>query len=118
MDQMRRFDRYGGSLTVQVTGDGTRRFGTIYEISAGGAFLEVSPLPAVGGHVAIEIVVDNVRRVLHAEVRYRVATDVGPRGLEGIGVAWLELGAPDKELVALLLDRAQLGQPMRGDTPE
>lgn len=115
---MRRFDRFGGSLTVQVMGDGTRRFGTIYEISVGGAFLEVSPLPAVGGRVTIEIVVDGARRVLSAEVRYRVSGDVGPRGLEGIGVAWLDLAAADKELVAVLCERAQMGRPLRGDTAE
>jgi hypothetical protein len=118
MDQTRRFDRFGGSLTVQVSGDGTRRFGTIYELSAGGAFLEVSPLPAVGTHVDIEIVVDNVRHVLVAEVRYRVASDAGPRGLEGIGVAWLNLEGRDCDLVALLLERASMGLPLRGDTPE
>ena len=115
---MRRFDRFGGTLTVQVTGDGTRRFGTIYEISAGGAFLEVSPLPAVGGHVDIEVVLDGIRHNLRAEVRYRVAGDVGPRGLEGIGVAWLALGPAEQEVVTRLLDRAQQGQPLRGEAPE
>jgi hypothetical protein len=118
MDQMRRFDRFGGSLTVQVTGDGTRRFGTIYEISAGGAFLEVSPLPAVGSHVDIEVMLDGVRHVLAAEVRYRTASDIGPRGLEGIGVAWIEGGAAARELVALLVERAQLGRPLRGEPAE
>jgi len=118
MEQMRRFDRFGGTLTVQVTGDGTRRFGTIYEISAGGAFLEVSPLPAVGGHVDIEVVLDGIRHNLRAEVRYRVAGDVGPRGLEGIGVAWQELGPAEQEIVTRLLERAQQGQPLRGEAPE
>jgi PilZ domain len=115
---MRRFDRYGGTLTVQVTGDGSRRFGTIYEISAGGAFLEVSPLPKVGGRVDIEVVLDGVRHILRAEVRYRVAGDLGPRGLEGIGVAWLDLFPGEQEVVARLLERAQQGQPLRGETPE
>lgn len=110
----RRHERFSGTLTVQVTGDGTQRFGTIYEVSLGGAFLEVSPLPAVGATVAINVVENGERLTLHAEVRYRVASDMGARGIEGVGVSWRELSMEGRALVERLVGRAQIGKPLRG----
>jgi hypothetical protein len=110
----RRHDRFPGTLTVQVTGDGTQRFGTIYEVSLGGAFLEVSPLPAVGNVVDIVVVESAARTIVRAEVRYRVASDVGARGIEGVGVSWRELGPDGRALVERLVGRAQAGKPLRG----
>src|SRR5512143_3810502 len=110
----RRHERFRGTLTVQVSGDGTRRFGTIYEVSLGGAYLEVSPLPAVGAIVDVTIIEGGVRHTLAAEVRYREASDVGARGVEGVGVSWRELDAGGRGLVERLVGRAQLGKPLRG----
>jgi PilZ domain-containing protein len=110
----RRHERFRGTLTVQVVGDGTQRFATLYEISTGGAFLEVSPLPAVGAWVAITVVEGATRTVLPAEVRYRLASEVGPRGLEGVGVAWGALGPAETALLDRLILRAQAGKPLRG----
>jgi PilZ domain len=110
----RKHIRFPGTLTVKVVGDGTQRFGTIYEISTGGAFLEVSPLPAVGAFVDISISCDGERHTLRAEVRYRAASEVGPRGLEGVGVAWHELSAGARALIDRLVERAQSGKPLRG----
>lgn len=113
-DDHRRHDRFPGTLTVQVGGDGTLRFGTIYEVSLGGAFLEVSPLPAEGASVELTVVEAGVRYVLHAEVRYREVSEIGMRGVEGVGVAWRELSAAGRGLVERLVGRAQLGKPLRG----
>jgi len=110
----RRHDRFRGTLTVQVVSPDTHTFGTIYEISEGGAFLEVSPLPSVGVIIGVQVLVDCVRSSLPAEVRYRLSTETGPRGLEGVGVAWQELSATDGELLGRLIDRAQAGKPLRG----
>jgi hypothetical protein len=109
----RRHERFRGTLTVQVVGDGTHRFGTLYEISVGGAFLEVSPLPPVGAAIAVTVVSDGERISLPAEVRYRLASELGPRGLEGVGVEWGELGPEETALVERLIVRAQAGKPLR-----
>jgi hypothetical protein len=111
----RRHDRFPGSLTVQVTGDGTQRFGTIFQISLGGAFLEVSPLPAVGALVELRVLEGGERHALRAEVRYRAANDVGPRGIEGVGVSWRELTPEGRGLVERIVSRAQVGKPLRGE---
>jgi PilZ domain-containing protein len=116
LQDSRRHARYHGTLTVKVMGDGTQRFGTIYEISEGGAFLEVSPLPPVGAMVEVTINADGERHRLEAEVRYRAASEVGPRGLEGVGVEWREVGEPARALLSRLLERAQTGKPLRGET--
>lgn len=111
----RRHERYPSTLTVQVSGDGTTRFGTIYEVSQGGAFLEVSPLPSVGGAIAVMISIGDRRVRLEAEVRYYTSAMTGPRGLEGVGVAWI---APDDDAQKLLtewLERAKDGKRLRGD---
>ncbi len=114
----RRHERYGGSLTVQVAGDGTRRFGTIYEVSAGGAFLEVSPLPAVGTEVEVIITrTDGARLLMRAAVRYYASGLQGPRGLEGVGIEWTELGAEERAFVDEMLARAQEGRSLRGSEP-
>jgi hypothetical protein len=112
--ESRRHERFRGTLTVQVLGDGTQRFGTLYEISLGGAFLEVSPLPQVGAAITVTVTSDGERLSLPAEVRYRLASEVGPRGLEGVGVAWGSLGPAEKALVERLIGRAQSGRPLRG----
>jgi PilZ domain len=110
----RRHDRFRGTLTVQVVGPATHTFGTIYEVSEGGAFVEVSPLPPVGAHIRVDVLVDGVRNSLPAVVRYRLATETGPRGLEGVGVEWTELSPDERELVGRLVERAQAGKPLRG----
>jgi hypothetical protein len=113
----RRHERYGGSLTVQVAGDGTRRFGTIYEISAGGAFLEVSPLPSVGVEISVTVTrAGGERLTLPAVVRYYASGLQGPRGLEGVGIEWLELQPDEKALVDEMIARAQEGRSLRGST--
>ena len=113
-DDHRRHERFAGTLTVQVSGDGTQRFATIFEVSMGGAFLEVSPLPSVGATVDITILEGGERRVLRAEVRYREASEIGPRGVEGVGVSWRELTEEGRSLIERLVGRAQLGKPLRG----
>jgi hypothetical protein len=113
-EEHRRHERFAGTLTVQVSGDGAHRFATIYEVSLGGAFLAVSPLPVVGAVVDIAIVESGVRHVLQAEVRYREASQMGPRGVEGVGVSWHELGGAERSLIERVVGRAQLGQPLRG----
>ena len=114
----RKHERFLGTLTVKVEGDGTQRYGTIYEISSGGAFLEVSPLPVVGGNIEIIITEGGARHRLLAEVRYRVSSEIGPRGIEGVGVCWLEPTPAQQELVDRLVERAQSGKPMRGTPVE
>lgn len=111
----RRHDRFPGTLTVQVTGDGTQRFGTIFEVSMGGAFLEVSPMPAVGSLVELRVLESGERQVLRAEVRYRAGNDTGPRGIEGVGVSWRELSPEGRLLVERIVGRAQVGKPLRGE---
>ena len=115
----RRHLRYPGTLTVQVSGDGVRRFGTIFDVSAGGAFLAVSPLPAIGSVVRIGVVPGSARRLtLTADVRYYCTGLRGPRGLEGVGVAWRDLGAEELAFVHDLLARASAGRPLReGESP-
>ena len=110
----RRHPRYRGTLTVQVISSATHTFGTLYEISAGGAFIEISPLPQVGTIVTVAIQVDGERMNLPAEVRYRLATEVGPRGLEGVGVCWTELTPAETDMVLRVVERAQTGRPLRG----
>jgi PilZ domain len=110
----RRHERFRGTLTVQVVSHSTQTFGTLYEISEGGAFIEVSPLPPVGTIITIAILVDSQRLSLPAEVRYRLATEVGPRGLEGVGVSWTELTPSEQEVVNRLVERAQAGKALRG----
>jgi PilZ domain len=112
----RRHPRYPGTLTVQVFRDGAPpAFGTIYEISAGGAFLEVTPIPPVGGTIAIEVR-DGARRVrLPAEVRYYVSAIDGPRGLGGVGLLWKDLAGDSEALVNVLVERAAAGKPLRSD---
>jgi hypothetical protein len=80
----------------------------------GGAFVEVSPLPAVGAAVDINVVEGGARTTLGARVRYRVASDVGARGIEGVGISWRELSADGRALVERLVGRAQVGKPLRG----
>ena len=111
----RRHDRFRGTLTVQVVSPATQTFGTLYEISEGGAFLEVSPLPPVGAAISVHVLVDGERMVLPAEVRYRLSTETGPRGLEGVGVSWEEVGSLEREMIARLVERAQAGKPLRGE---
>ena len=111
--EFRRHERYAGTLTVQMTGDGTQRFGTLYEISLGGAFVEVSPLPAIGALVDIVVVEGGTRQILRAEVKYRVASDVGIRGIEGVGLAWSDLSLDGRALVERLVSRAAAGKPLR-----
>jgi hypothetical protein len=113
--ELRRHERYGGTLTVQVTADGTQRFGTVYEVSLGGAFLEVSPLPAADATVDLIIVEGGRRHTLRASVKYRMASEAGARGIEGVGVAWGELDADGRALVERLVARAAAGKPLRGD---
>jgi hypothetical protein len=112
--ESRKHERFSGTMTVKVEGDGTQRYGTIYQISAGGAFLEVSPLPTVGGLVRIVITEGATRHAIGAEVRYRVSSEVGPNGIEGVGVAWIDPTPEQAQLIARLLERAQNGKPMRG----
>jgi hypothetical protein len=112
--ESRRHERFAGTLTVKVEGDGTQRYGTIYEISAGGAFLEVSPLPVVGGMVRIVITEGSARHAIGAEVRYRVSSEIGPRGIEGVGVSWVDPSPEQVDLIARLVERAQTGRPLRG----
>src|SRR5262249_62048099 len=95
----RRHDRFRGTLTVQVVGPATHTFGTIYEVSEGGAFVEVSPLPPVDAHIRVDVLVDGVRSSLPAVVRYRLATETGARGVEGVGGGWRELPPAGRELV-------------------
>jgi PilZ domain len=116
--ESRRHERFAGTLTVKVEGDGTQRYGTIYEISQGGAFLEVSPLPIVGILIRIVINEGKVRHALGAEVRYRVSSEIGPRGIEGVGVSWIGLDAEQVQLIQRLLERASSGQPLRGVSAE
>lgn len=100
---------------MQVAGDGTRRFGTIYEVSAGGAFLEVSPLPAVGVEVTVTVTrIDGARLLLPASVRYYASGLQGPRGLEGVGIEWRELGPEERTFVDEMIARAQEGRSLRG----
>ena len=113
--EARRHERFRGTLTVAVSGDGTQRFGTIYEVSMGGAFLEVSPLPPVGGVVELRVVEGGAQTTLRAEVRYRASNDVGPRGLEGVGVSWRDLTPDGRALVERIVARAQVGRPLRGE---
>lgn len=110
----RRHERFRGTLTVQIVGDGAQRFGTLYEISEGGAFLEVSPLPPIGAAIGIVAICDGEQAMLPALVRYRLASDLGTRGLEGVGLSWDELEEDARALVERLLARAQSGQPLRG----
>jgi hypothetical protein len=112
----RRWERFTGTLTVQIAGDGTQRFGTIYEISMGGAFMEVSPLPAVGAVIKVRITRGGRAHHLAAEVRYYVSGIDGPRGLEGVGIAWRDLAPAERMLMEELVARAQSGKPLRGDT--
>ena len=49
-----------------------------------------------------------------ASGRYRSASDVGPRGIEGVGVSWRELTAEGRTLVERIVARAQVGKPLRG----
>ena len=112
--ESRRHERFAGTLTVKVEGDGTQRYGTIYEISQGGAFLEVSPLPIVGGLIRIVINEGKIRHALGAEVRYRVSSEIGPRGIEGVGVSWIDPTPEQEQLIARLVERAQTGLPLRG----
>lgn len=114
----RRYERYPSTLTVQVTGDGTTRFGTIYEISLGGAFLEVSPLPEVGANVTVVVTLPAGRFVFQAEVRYYASGLSGPRGMEGVGVAWLSPGAPEQAILADFVERARSGRPLRDPVGE
>jgi hypothetical protein len=109
----RRHQRFRGTLTVQVVSSATHSFGTLYEISEGGAFIEISPLPAVGAIITVGLLVDGERMSLPAEVRYRLATEVGPRGLEGVGVCWTELTVPEKDMITRVVERAQAGKPLR-----
>jgi hypothetical protein len=110
----RRHERHRCALTVQVSGEGTRRFATMLEVSLGGAYLQVSPLPAVGAVVDVAIVEGGVRQVVQAEVRYREASEMGPRGVEGVGVSWRDGDAAGRGLIERLVERAQLGRPLRG----
>ncbi len=114
----RRHERYPSTLTVQVTGDGTTRFGTVYEISMGGAFLEVSPLPEVGAHVTIVATLPSGRFVFKAEVRYYASGLSGPRGMEGVGVAWIDPGAAEQAVLADWVERARAGRPLRDPVDE
>jgi len=114
-EEARRHERFRGTLTVRVSGDGTRRFGTIYEISLGGAYLEVSPLPAVGAVIELTVVEGGARHSLRAETRYREASDVGARGVEGVGVSWIELSPEGRTLIERMVGRAQAGKPLRGE---
>jgi hypothetical protein len=110
----RRHDRFRGTLTVQVVGPATQTFGTLYEISEGGAFIEVSPLPPVGATISVQVLIDGERHTLYAQVRYRMATEAGPRGLEGVGVSWEAPGEGEREVILRLVERAQAGKPLRG----
>lgn len=110
----RRHERYAASLTVQVERDGVRRFGTIYELSLGGAFLELTPAPPVGAILVVVITVDGRELGLPAEVRY-FSYDGGPRGMEGVGIQWTDLPDEARDLVATLVDRAQTGKSLRGE---
>jgi hypothetical protein len=112
-NETRRHPRYRGILTVQVRWGVSSAFGTLYELSEGGAFVEFSPLPPVGTVVSLLIVTDGLRHELRGEVRYRLATEVGPRGLEGVGLSWHEHGPAERALVSRLLERAQAGKPLR-----
>jgi hypothetical protein len=112
--ELRRHERFAGTLTVQMSGDGTQRFGTLYEVSLGGAFVEVSPLPAVGATVDVVVLEGGARHLLRAEVKYRVASDAGSRGLEGVGLSWADLAPDGAALVERLVARAAAGKPLRG----
>lgn len=113
---LRRHERYAATLTVQVEREGHRRFATIYEVSLGGAFLEISPPPAVGVVLTIVIAWTGGREILlPAQVRYYSGDDRGPRGMEGVGIAWKNLDAERQALVAALVERAQTGRALRGD---
>lgn len=109
----RKYERYPSTLTVQVTGDGTTRFGTIYEVSQGGAFLEVSPLPSVGSTVTVLIPLGERRVSIRAEVRYYCSSMTGPRGLEGVGVAWVDPGEAERAFIAEWLENAKNGKRLR-----
>jgi hypothetical protein len=113
--ESRRHQRFLGTLTVQVVAPVTSTFGTLYEVSTGGAFLEVSPLPPIGAVVTLHLLVDGKRSALEAEVRYRMSTEVGPRGLEGVGLSWLDPGPEQRALIELLVGRAQEGRALRGE---
>ena len=111
----RRHQRFEGTLTVHVGGDGINRFGTICEVSQGGAFLAVSPVPAVGSQVQLTVRSREREVSLPAEVRYYCSGLRTLRGLEGVGIAWLRLGVFEQAFVAEIIARAQAGRPLRDE---
>jgi hypothetical protein len=111
----RRFQRFEGTLTVHVSGDGIQRFGTICEVSQGGAFLAVSPVPAVGSTVLLTVKCRERQVSLAAEVRYYSSGLRTARGLEGVGIAWAHLGADEQAFVAEIISRAAAGRPLRDE---
>lgn len=113
--ETRRHARYAATLTVQVERDGARRFATIFDISLGGAFLEMASAPSVGEKITVIVMRQGRKEVrLTAEVRYYASAN-GRRGMDGVGLAWKGLDSEGNAFVAVLVERAQAGKPLRDD---
>lgn len=96
---------------MQVVRDGVRRFGTIHQVSLGGAFVEVAPAPPVGTIVDVVVWRDaSTRVILPAEARYAKRDGDAPCGFAGIGVAWGELDANQRAVVETIVARARVPQ--------
>lgn len=106
-------ERYRGSLTVQLERDGVRRFATIYDMSRGGAFLEIHPAPPPGTSLTIFIARPDGRALsFPCEARHsRFDRDLD---LSGVGVAWGDLDDEARAYLDELLARAAAAQRFRG----
>lgn len=103
----RRHPRFPIALTVEVEVVSTNscRLGTISQVSAGGAFIEI-PKPLRPG-TQLRVVVghrDGRRIPMLAEVGYVVPEARSPTGRTGMGIEWQILGQEQKGLIEEILD--------------
>src|SRR5579884_1699887 len=102
--------RYPVSLTVTVQTAGWRRFGTMYDVSRGGAFIGLDSPPAAGTTVSIALAFeDGAALTLRGEVKHAHVDD--PRKLvSGFGMEFQAVAGEDERRLVHVLDRARKGE--------
>jgi hypothetical protein len=113
--ERRRYARYPVSLAVRVGGSSGARFGTMYDISVGGAFVALEPSVPVHSALTITILLhDRSELVLDGEVRHASgAAGTSTDRVGGVGVEFRLVDPKARRRLVSLVERVRQSQDPR-----
>jgi hypothetical protein len=113
--ERRRYARYPVALAVRVGASSGARFGTMYDISVGGAFVALDPAVPVHSALTITILLhDHSELVLDGEVRHASsAPGASADRVSGIGVEFRLADPKARRRLVSLVERVRQSQDPR-----